>query len=151
MSIKSHSCSKLNEILEKKDDSDQTQERRNLKSTYSLPNINKNLIHEIFSSLMFSEQVNEHNVKLNSMMTISENNSHKTNHRKYFSGMSNIKNTGYTSYDIKKPSIDHSSYSRADIMSKSNMHTLKGFLTHKNKKKKVYGNILNINIYISYI
>jgi hypothetical protein len=56
--------------------------------------------------------------------------------------MSNIKNIGYTSYHIKKPSIDNNTAcAQADIVNNSNMHTLKGFLTSKNKKKRIYESI----------
>ncbi|ORX82049.1 hypothetical protein BCR32DRAFT_244438 [Anaeromyces robustus] len=143
-SLKSHSCNKLNEILEKKDDSAQTEMKKNLKSTHSLPNINKELIHEIFNSLLMSERKRTTSVKIQrgdsnsidiNMMSIGANGKHK----KFLTGYSsNIKNTGM-SYDIKKTNIvKKSSCSQIDIMSSNsnNYNTLKGLLS--NQRKKIY-------------
>ncbi|ORX53814.1 hypothetical protein BCR36DRAFT_410969 [Piromyces finnis] len=134
-SIKSHSCTKLNELNNRDEiDSSKNQERK-LKSTSSLPDINKKLINDIFVSLIMSEHKSSNYDKYMD---------DKDRHRKYLSGCSTVKSSGYMSYNVNKSTVDiDQSYSQADIMSNSNnnIHTLKGFLTSKNKKNKIYSSI----------
>jgi len=148
LSVKSHSCSKL-DIINKQKDGDKQQKNEVLKSTNSLPNINKKLINDIFVSLLMSEQteqkmVNSQTINLDKINIINiDGRGRGSRHKKYFSGFSAIKNTGYMSYDLKKTTVeDTNSYSKADIVTKgNNMHVFKDFLTIKSKKKKIYGSI----------
>jgi len=140
LSIKSHSCTKLDELHKPKEPNSQQLQKESLKATNSLPNINKKLINDIFVNLLMNEQKTSNNdaIDLNKINMI--NIEGKVKNRKYFSGCSNIKNTCYMSYDIKKTTVEDPSSSKIDIVSSGN-HTLRGFLTSKNKKKKIYGKL----------
>ena len=155
LSLKSHSYSKLYEILNKKNDDEQNIMNRNLMATNSLPKINKKLINDIFTTLLINEhEERSSNIKINvetadttsmefnniNMITMDR----KGKSKKYLSGCSNIKNTGYKLYDVLKNNIDVqvSPCSQIDIISGSgnNLHSLKGFINkNKMKKSKLYG------------
>jgi len=127
--------------------------KKNLVATNSLPKINKKLINDIFATLLINEQRSptQNTIYGDRAVSVSMSNSLELNKinmitmdrrgksKKYLSGCSDIKNTGYRSYDILKSNIDIQapSSSHIDIVSHSSgPHMLKGL---KNKKKKLYG------------
>ncbi|OUM66422.1 hypothetical protein PIROE2DRAFT_6369 [Piromyces sp. E2] len=139
LSIKSHSCTKLDELNNNKKDLSDSQfiPKESLKTTNSLPNINKKLINDIFVNLLINEQkTNSKGIDLNKINIINIDSKTKNRKYKYFSGCSNIKNTGYMSYDIKKTTVDVNQSSQVDIVSSgNNVYAWKDFLTIKSKRK----------------